>query len=327
MKKLSGKIRSFLWIFVAMAALQAISPAYAIAQPTPNVVELKQEMGRFKRLIKDFKETLELYRKKKAGKASPEELKTLDNRIQKIKKAAYVAGAVLLAAMVAMAGVTLGHRIYQKRVAERARAAQAEQERAAISRKNELIRSVNFHIARAEELEDLLQGIADLRMASGYLPYIGGAEADQLRQRIDTLKAELTTRQAEKDRPELEREAAMMARIAAASQQEAAAQQKRLAAEQKRLAAEQAAAAEQSPAEKQRLDARKFATKGLELARTAFRDNHLKQALEEVTEAMVKLERMDRVHGFSYTLENKLLENLKGLRVQIKRRQKQQGRQ
>lgn len=66
------------------------------------------------RLVKRYRDTQELRRKKAEGTATPVELKTLQRRMKKIKIAAAVIG-ITLATIAAIAGGTVAYREYQKR--------------------------------------------------------------------------------------------------------------------------------------------------------------------------------------------------------------------
>ncbi len=83
--------RSLSWALLAIMALQAPGSAIAMEQEQP-LSQRKQSLLR--RLVANYKETRELHRKRKAGKASPEELKKLEERMKKIKKAAIKAGVI-----------------------------------------------------------------------------------------------------------------------------------------------------------------------------------------------------------------------------------------
>ncbi len=115
MKKFSRKVRSFLWVLVAVFIINAAGPVHAVAQPKRDTraVELEQKMSHFKKLIKDLEETRDLYRKRKEGKASPEELEKLAVRLKTIKKAIYITTITLLAVIATALGVFMVHKTYR----------------------------------------------------------------------------------------------------------------------------------------------------------------------------------------------------------------------
>ncbi len=89
MKKIFKLSRSLARALLAIIALQTPGSILAIEQKlTPQ----KQNLVR--RLVADYKETRELYRKRKTGKASLEEIKRLEEHMRKIKKAAIKAGVI-----------------------------------------------------------------------------------------------------------------------------------------------------------------------------------------------------------------------------------------
>ena len=121
MKKILKLSRSLSWALLAIMALQAPGSAIAMEQEQP-LSQRKQSLLR--RLVANYTETRELHRKRKAGKASPEELKKLEERMKSIKKAAIKAG-VIAAFIAAIFGAKWAYGKYQTAQEEKQKAAAA----------------------------------------------------------------------------------------------------------------------------------------------------------------------------------------------------------
>ncbi len=121
MKKILKLSRSLSWALLAIMALQAPGSAIAMEQEQP-LSQRKQSLLR--RLVANYTETRELHRKRKAGKASPEELKKLEERMKKIKKAAIKAG-VIAAFITAIFGAKWAYGKYQTAQKEKQKEAEA----------------------------------------------------------------------------------------------------------------------------------------------------------------------------------------------------------
>jgi len=100
MKKSPKISRSFTWALLATIAcnipgsMLAMEQKQSLSQQKQILSPKKQNLVR--RLVAAYNETMELRRKRKAGTATPAELKKLKKRMQKIKKAAIAAGVFLL---------------------------------------------------------------------------------------------------------------------------------------------------------------------------------------------------------------------------------------
>ena len=92
MKKNLKLSRAFTWALLAIIALQTPGSILAMEQQEQPLPPRKQNLVR--RLAAHYKETWDLYKKRKAGNASKEELKKLEARMKNIKKAAIAAGVV-----------------------------------------------------------------------------------------------------------------------------------------------------------------------------------------------------------------------------------------
>lgn len=89
-------------LFMSLLTTVSITPAPVIAIEQKRPLS-PQKQSLLRRLVADYKETKKLRAKRKAGKATPQELEKLDERMRKIKKQAIAAGviAAFIAALVA----------------------------------------------------------------------------------------------------------------------------------------------------------------------------------------------------------------------------------
>ncbi len=109
MKKNSTYI---VWFLVAACAISQSVPLFAMEQQYANVSEEKK--NKVKELIALYKETRELYKKKKAGNASKQELDELKARMKKMRNAA-IAMIGTAAFFAAVTGVSALARYFHKR--------------------------------------------------------------------------------------------------------------------------------------------------------------------------------------------------------------------
>ncbi len=148
--------RSIGWALLAIIALQAPGSAIAMKQEQP-LSQRKQNILR--RLVANYKETRELYRKRKAGKASPQELEKLEERMKSIRKTAIRAG--IIAAFIA--ALFVGRWGYGKyRAAQEAKAKEEEEERRQqeLKEKTELgIEGRELETVRRDWMADLIEAV------------------------------------------------------------------------------------------------------------------------------------------------------------------------
>ncbi len=107
------------WLLVTAFIISAPGSVYSMDTIRSKAQWVKTKASRVKektldRLVKRYRDTQELRRKKAEGTETPVELKTLQRRMKSIKIAAVVIG-ITLATIAAIAGGTLAYREYRKR--------------------------------------------------------------------------------------------------------------------------------------------------------------------------------------------------------------------
>ena len=125
-KNLNFKLVAYL--LVTTFIISAPGSVYSMDTPKSKAQWVKTKASRVKektldRLVKRYRATQELRRKKAAGTATPAELKVLQRRMRNIQRVAVVIG-ITLASIAAIAGGTVAYREYRKR--ERRRLAEKE---------------------------------------------------------------------------------------------------------------------------------------------------------------------------------------------------------